>query len=203
MKRRWRDVNRISFMIQIIASVLILLLVSAVLIHVYQASLAKSREAEKIIISTRIAKVSAEYFTGNGDIEDVKNGWMDKTGKTGNSDSDKAAEGFTSDTAATSKDSTSDTAVTTDDGKSILAGFFDAGGDYHDSRYLTDESDIKKMIASKEYPYVVIVSEKSDSTEKAESDKMNVPAIKKANVTVYCDGKEEYSLPCKTLFNHR
>ena len=194
MKRRWRDVNRISFMIQIIASVLILLLVSAVLIHVYQASLSKSKEAEKITISTRIAKVSAEYFTGNGDIEDVKNGWMDKTGKTGNSDSD---------TAATSKNSTSDTAVTTDDGKSILAGFFDAGGDYHDSRYLTDESDIKKMIASKEYPYVVIVSEKSDSTEKAESDKMNVPAIKKANVTVYCDGKEEYSLPCKTLFNHR
>ena len=194
MKRRWRDVNRISFMIQIIASVLILLLVSAVLIHVYQASLAKSREAEKITISTRIAKVSAEYFSGKGNIEDVKTGWMDRNGKTSNSDSDKAV---------TSDDLFSDTVTATDDGKSILAGLFDAGGNCKDSGYLTYKSDVKKLITLKKYAYVVIVSEKTDSSEKAESDQLNVSMIKEVTITVYCDGKEEYSLPCKTLFNQR
>ena len=74
MKRRWRDVNRISFMIQIIASVLILLLVSSVLISVYQASINKSKEADIITRSTRIARISAEYFSNRGSIDDVISG---------------------------------------------------------------------------------------------------------------------------------
>ena len=172
MKRRWRDVNRISFMVQIIASVLILLLVSSVLIRVYQVSIIKSKEAEIITRSTRIVKISAEFFSNRGSIDDVKTGW----------------EAVGSEALDDKKDGTDNTLMIT----------FDQNGNYKDSKYIESASDRKNYINSgaKNQNYVMKVSLISDDG----ADRQGHHAIRKARFSIYYDGKKEYSLPCKALY---
>ena len=174
MKRRWRDVNRISFMMQIIASVLILLLVSSVLIRVYQASINKSKEADIITRSTRIARISAEYFSNRGSIDDVISGWDDAKKNITNYQ-DSIAE------------------------KDLLV-YFDKKGAYQDSRFIKSGSDIKKYIDNKNKLYVMKISIIADDGIGRNIEPVGIHAVREADFSIYFEGKKQYLLPCKTLY---